>query len=42
MQFVLYEKNFGEVNVWELNPDGMGSLWLIASETMGGGRNQFD
>jgi hypothetical protein len=27
-QLVLYEKNFGWMDVWELNPEWLGSLWL--------------
>jgi hypothetical protein len=34
-QPVLYEKNFGWMHVWELNPEGLGSLWLMASVTWG-------
>jgi hypothetical protein len=35
-KFVLHEKNFGWMDVWELNPEGLGSLWLITSTTCGG------
>jgi hypothetical protein len=34
-QLVLFERNFGWMDEWELNPDGLGSLWLMASETWG-------
>jgi hypothetical protein len=34
-QFVLYEKNCGCMDAWELNPEGVGSLWLMASTTWG-------
>jgi hypothetical protein len=34
-QLVLYEKNFGSMGVWELNKEGLGSLWLMASATWG-------
>jgi hypothetical protein len=27
----------GWMNVWESNPEGLGSLWLKASATLGGG-----
>jgi hypothetical protein len=30
-QSVLYENNFGWMDVWELNQKGLGSLWLKAS-----------
>jgi hypothetical protein len=30
------EKNFGCTDVWELNTQGLGSLWLKASATWGG------
>jgi hypothetical protein len=29
-QCVLWEKNFGWMDVWELNPEGLESLWLKA------------
>jgi hypothetical protein len=32
----LYEKNVCWIDVWELSPEGMGSLWLKASATLGG------
>jgi hypothetical protein len=35
-QLVLYERNFGWMDVWELNPEGLGSFWLTASATWGG------
>jgi hypothetical protein len=35
-KLVLYEKNFGWMNVWELNPEVLGSLWLMASQTWRG------
>jgi hypothetical protein len=40
-QLVLYEKDFGWITLWELNPQVLGSLWLIASATWGGGGNHF-
>jgi hypothetical protein len=36
-QLVLYERNFGWMDVWDLNPQVLGSLWLMASATWGGG-----
>jgi hypothetical protein len=30
-KFVLYEKSFGWMDVWGLIPEGLGSLWLMAS-----------
>jgi hypothetical protein len=36
-QLVLYERNFGCMDVWELNPERLGSLWLMVSATWGGG-----
>jgi hypothetical protein len=45
-KFVIYEKRFCGMDVWELNPEGMRSLWLNASVTsrmrafmIGGGRS---
>jgi hypothetical protein len=35
-QLVLHERNFGWMDVWELNPERLGSLWLMASATWGG------
>jgi hypothetical protein len=35
-KFVLYESNFGWMDFWELNPEGLGLLWLMASATSGG------
>jgi hypothetical protein len=37
MQFVLCEKNFGWMDVWELNPEGLESLRLKAFGTFWGG-----
>jgi hypothetical protein len=34
-QLVLCEKDFGWVALWELNPEVLGSLWLMASATWG-------
>jgi hypothetical protein len=34
-QLVLYEKDFGWMAFWELNPEVLGSLWLMASATWG-------
>jgi hypothetical protein len=34
-QLVLYERNFGWLEVWKLNPEVLGSLWLLASSTCG-------
>jgi hypothetical protein len=36
-QLALYEKDFGWMAFWELNPEVLGSLWLLASATWGGG-----
>jgi hypothetical protein len=36
-QLVLYEKDFVWMVFWELNPEVLGSLWLMASATWGGG-----
>jgi hypothetical protein len=36
-QLVLYEKDFGWMVFRELNPEVLGSLWLMASATWGGG-----
>jgi hypothetical protein len=33
----LCEKDFGWMALWELNPEVVGSLWLMASATWGGG-----
>jgi hypothetical protein len=38
-QLVLYEKDFGWMAFWELNPEMLGSLWLMASVTLGGGNH---
>jgi hypothetical protein len=38
-QRVLCEKDFGWVALWELNPEVLGSLWLMPSAISGG--NQF-
>jgi hypothetical protein len=35
-QLVLYEKNFGLMVVWELNPEVLGWLWLMTTATSGG------
>jgi hypothetical protein len=32
-QLVLYEKNFSWMDVWEFNPEMLGSFWLTASAT---------
>jgi hypothetical protein len=32
-QFVLREKDFGWMALWELNPEVLGSVWLMASAT---------
>jgi hypothetical protein len=32
-QLVLYEKDFGWMAFWKLNPEEFGSLWLMASAT---------
>jgi hypothetical protein len=40
-EFVLCEENFGWIDVWKLNPEGLGSLGLKAFATWGGGRRQF-
>jgi hypothetical protein len=32
-QLVLYEKDFGWMALWELNPEVLGSLWPMASAT---------
>jgi hypothetical protein len=34
-QLVFYEKDFGWMEVWELNPEVLGSLWLMAFATWG-------
>jgi hypothetical protein len=34
-QLVLYEKNFDWMALWELNPEMLGSLWLMASAAWG-------
>jgi hypothetical protein len=34
-QLVLYENNFGWMDVCELNPEELGLLWLMASATWG-------
>jgi hypothetical protein len=39
-QLVLYEKDFGWMAFWELNPEVLGSLWPMASATWG--QNHFD
>jgi hypothetical protein len=36
-QLVLYEKNVGWITFWELNPEVLGSLWLMACAIWGGG-----
>jgi hypothetical protein len=36
-QLVLYEEDFGWMAFRELNPEVLGSLWLMASATWGGG-----
>jgi hypothetical protein len=36
-QFVLCEKDFGWMALWELIPEVLGSLWLMASATWDGG-----
>jgi hypothetical protein len=38
-QLVLCERNFGWMDVWELNPEGLGSHWLMASATWWWGVN---
>jgi hypothetical protein len=35
-QIVIYENDFGWIDFWELNPEVLGSLWLIAFATWGG------
>jgi hypothetical protein len=35
-QLVRYEKNFGYLDVWELNPEGLGSLWAGSLCDFGG------
>jgi hypothetical protein len=32
-KFVLYRKDCGWMDVWELNPEEFGSLWLMAFAT---------
>jgi hypothetical protein len=34
---VLYEKDFGWMAFWELNPEVLGSLWLMTLRLRGGG-----
>jgi hypothetical protein len=34
-QLDLYEKDFGWMPFWELNPEVLASLWLMASATWG-------
>jgi hypothetical protein len=34
-QLDLYEKDFGWMAFWELNPEVLGLLWLMASATFG-------
>jgi hypothetical protein len=36
-QFVLQENNFGWMDVWKLNAERLGSYWLKAFATGGGG-----
>jgi hypothetical protein len=37
MHLVLYEKDFGWMPFWELDPEVLGSLWPKATATWGGG-----
>jgi hypothetical protein len=34
-QLVLCEKDFGWMALWELNPEVLGSIWLMAYATWG-------
>jgi hypothetical protein len=34
-QFVLYEKDYAWMDVWLLNPEWLGALWLMTSATWG-------
>jgi hypothetical protein len=36
-QLVLYEKEFCLIDFWELDPEVLGSLWLMAFAILGGG-----
>lgn len=35
-EFVFCEKDFGSTPFWDLNPEVGGSLWQMASVTLGG------
>jgi hypothetical protein len=35
-KLVLYERNFGWMDVWKLNSEGLVLLWLMAYVTWGG------
>jgi hypothetical protein len=37
----LCERKFGWMDIWELTPEGLGSLWLITSATWRGGGGAF-
>jgi hypothetical protein len=34
-QFSLCETNFGCMDIWEINPEGLGLFWMKASATYG-------
>jgi hypothetical protein len=38
-EFVLYEDNFGWMDVWELNPEGVGSIRMTPFAIGGGGES---
>jgi hypothetical protein len=40
-QLVLNENNIDWLAFWEMNPEVVGSLWLMASAIWGGGKNHF-
>jgi hypothetical protein len=40
-QLVLYENDFGWMALWEMNPEVLGTLWLMAFAIWGGGGNSL-